>query len=204
MWGVSYMAKIRSVLIKYKFSFEENTAHSSYLYQKVFRSIYGYNQNVTKKSTKIYNYFRTGVVSNTPYIKSGKNSLILPIGYETELIEYFETGKNPTHNWKNKGNWTVEYKKDFIDIDSETITKTLGNYINTLKMVNESNKQVNFMEELNLILSKDNSNQNYITTILNIMKKIINTNWFNETNKLSSDLSKFYEIYNKLKVKYNI
>jgi hypothetical protein len=36
------------------------------------------------------------------------------------------------------------------------------------------------------------------------MKKIINTNWFEESNKTSTELSNFYNIYNKLKIKYNL
>jgi len=198
------MTKIRSVLIKYKFSFIENTAHSSYLYQKVFRSIYGYTQNVTKKNNKIYNYFRNGVISSLPYIKSGKNSLILPIGCENELIEYFETGKNPTHNWKNKGNWSVEYKKDFIDVDEESIIKAIEIHINDCKIINNENISTKLFDEVNLILSKDNLNLNYINLMINVMKKIIDTNWFSESYKHSNNLQKFYEIYNKLKVKYNI
>jgi len=198
------MTKIRSIFIKYKFLFIENTTHSSYLYQKVFRSIYGYTQNVTKKNNKIYNYFRNGVVSCLPYIKSGKNSLILPVGCETELIDYFETGTNPTHNWKSKGNWTAEYKKDFIEIDKESVIKAIELHINNYLIINNENKSIKLLDEISLILSKENLSINYINYLIAIMKKIIDTNWFIESYKDSNDLQKFYDTYNKLKVKYNV
>jgi hypothetical protein len=202
--GVYYLTKIRSVLIKYKFIFKDNITHSSYLYQKVFRSIYGYNQNVTKKNNKIYNYFREGVISNHPYIKYGKNSLILPIGCESELLDYFETGKNPTHNWRIRGDWKVEFTKDFIDVDIESVSKALEDLINSYKIINSENKEVKLNDELDIILTKENLNVNYINTLLNIMKRIINTNWFNEVYQSNSNILKFYETYNKLKVKFNL
>lgn len=198
------MTKIRSILLKYKFSFIENTKHSSYLYQKVFRSIYGYTQNVTKRNNKVYSYFRNGILSNIPYIKTSKNSVILPLGCDIELIEYFETGKNPTHNWRSKGEWKVEYTKDFIDIDIETITKAIEDLLDKYKVINDENKEVKLADEIKLILLKENLNQTYVSSIYNTMKKIIDLNWFNETHKQSTELSKFYENYNKLKVKYNL
>jgi len=196
--------KIRSVLLKYKFSFIENTKHSSYLYQKVFRSIYGYTQNVTKNNNKVYSYSRNGILSNIPYIKTSKNAVILPLGSEYELIEYFDTGKNPTHNWKTKGDWKVEYTKDFIDVDLDSVTKAIDDLLNHYKIINNENKQVKLIDEIKLILLKDNLSPTYISYIYNTMKKIIDLNWFSETNKQPQIISDFYDNYNKFKIKFNI
>jgi len=202
--GVSHLTKIRSVLLKYKFSFIENTKHSSYLYQKVFRSIYGYTQNVTKKNNKVYSYFRNGILSNTPYIKNSKNAVILPLGCDTELIEYFDTGKNPTHNWKSKGDWKVEYTKDFIDIDIDSIIKSIEQLLNNYKIINDENKEVKLIDEIKIILFKDNLTPTYISYIYNLMKVIISLNWFSESQKQSTLISNFYDNFNKLKIKYNL
>ncbi len=195
------MKKIKSNFIKYKFIFKENTKHTSYLYQKVFRAIYGYHQNVTKNNNKIYTYFRKGLVSDIPYIKPGKNSVILPIGYETKLLEYFETGKNPTHNWKTRGDWKVEYTINEVDIDSESVIKSLEDYINNYTIINLENKNAKLLEEIDLVSKEQISNNNYINIIKNICVKIISNYWFKDIYIESPVLTSFYSSYQVIKQK---
>ena len=184
--------------IKYKFTFNNNIKHSSYLYQKIFRSIYGYQQNVTKSNKKIYIYKRPGIISNIPHIKPGKNSIILPIGYETNLIEFFNTGKNPTHNWRNKGNWEINYSINRIDIPKESIISELENYIKNYKIINLDNKESTILIESNKILNKEVNDINYIKNIIKIVNNITSYEWFKETYTYSEFLNNFYSIVLKL------
>jgi len=200
---VSYLEKILCKYLKYKFIFEDNIKHSSYLYQKVFRSIYGYHQNVTKKNNKVYIYFRKGVISDIPYIRPGKNSIILPVGQEQKLIDFFETGINPTHKWKDKGNWKVNTEINNIEIDAKSITLSLEKYINNIDIISNDNTIININTSLNSILKDNNINIKYTSYLLQKINEIINLEWFLKSKKYSVELSNFYNNYLLLKQKIN-
>lgn len=189
------MNKIISNYIKYKFIFNKEIKHSSYLYQKVFRSLYGYQQNVTKKNKKVYTYSRKGLLSDIPHLKPGKNSFIIPLNYDDMIINYFKTGENPTHLWKDKGDWKVEYNIEKIDIDSETIVECLENFLNNYNIINLNNKSSLLLIELDYIIRTNNKNEDYIKYILKECNKIVEINWFKEVYEESSLLSSFYEKY---------
>jgi hypothetical protein len=190
--------------IKYKFTFNNNIKHSSYLYQKIFRSIYGYQQNVTKSNKKVYTYKRPGIISNTPHIKPGKNSIILPIGCEANLIEFFNTGKNPAHNWRNKGDWEVNYSINKIDVPKESIIIELEEYIRDYKVINFENKESTILIEINKILNKEINDVNYMKNILKISNNIILYDWFKDTYIYSDFLNKFHSDFLKLDEVVNI
>ncbi len=200
---MSYLEKILCKYLKYKFIFEDNIKHSSYLYQKVFRSIYGYHQNVTKKNNKVYIYFRKGVISDIPYIRPGKNSIILPVGQEQKLIDFFETGINPTHKWKDKGNWKVNTEINNIEIDAKSITLSLEKYINNIDIISNDNTIININTSLNSILKDNNINIKYTSYLLQKINEIINLEWFLKSKKYSVELSNFYNNYLLLKQKIN-
>lgn len=196
------MNKTNCIFIKYKFIFNNNIKHTSYVYQKVFRSIYGYNQNVTKNNNKIYNYFRKGILYNIPYIKPCKNGVIIPVGYENKLINYFNTGENPTHKWRTKGDWKVEYNINKIDIDSESVILCLENFINEYLIVNKNNTQSKLIDEITKINNNEIFDNNYIMYIINILEKIINLDWFKQNMNESSILKEINNNYLRINSNY--
>jgi hypothetical protein len=198
---VSILEKILCKYVKYKFIFNNDIKHSSYLYQKVFRSIYGYHQNVTKKDKKVYTYFRKGVVSDIPYIRPGKNSIIIPIGKEQKLIDFFETGINPTHRWKDKGDWKVNCEINNIEIDLKSIVLSLEEYIDNIYMISNNNTNIKINDNLINILKEQNININENKYLLEKIESIINLEWFLKSKKYSTILSNFYNNYLLLKQK---
>jgi hypothetical protein len=198
------LEKILCRYIKYKFIFDKNIKHSSYLYQKIFRSIYGYHQNVTKKNNKVYKYFREGVLSNIPYIRPGKNSVILPINYEHKLINFFQTGENPTHKWRTKGNWKVDYNIKDIEIDVKSIADSLENYINNYKIINVDNTKLsNIYEELSNIVDNNINNIKYKLFIYKKLKNIVKSQWFEKSKRFSELLNNLYVKYKLLESQLN-
>ncbi|MFA7709323.1 MAG: hypothetical protein WCX82_04270, partial [archaeon] len=147
------MGKIISNYIKYKFIFNNNINHSAYLYQKVFRSIYGYTQNVTKKDKKTYLYHREGVLENIPYIKSGKNSIVIPIDTEHSIINFFNTGKSPIHNFREKGEWTIDYTIEKVEIDDTDIIRNIDSYIDSLVIISLDGNNKKLLDELNKLIT---------------------------------------------------
>jgi hypothetical protein len=198
---VSLLTKIKSSYIKYKFIFKDNINRSSYLYQKVFRSIYGYQQNVTKKGNKPYLYIRKGILTDIPHYKPGRNAVVVPKGYEQKLIEYFTTGINPAHNWKTKGDWEVKYTVDEIELDINNIIKILEDFIYNYKIINLNNKEISLFLELNYLVENNIMDKNYLTNIIKISDNIINFEWFKETKEQSEKLTSFYSNYQKIKQK---
>lgn len=198
---MSVLKKIKSNYIKYKFIFKDNINRTSYLYQKVFRSIYGYQQNVSKKNNKPYFYIRKGILTDIPHYKPGRNSIILPLGYETNLINYFNTGINPTHNWKDKGDWRVEYTLNEVEVDVNNIIKILEDFIDKYKLINFNNKEVNLVSEIQFIVENNFNDKNYINLIYKISDKIVSCEWFKECKDLSEKLTLFYNNFEKIKSK---
>jgi hypothetical protein len=193
--------KIKCSFIKYKFIFKNNINRSSYLYQKVFRSIYGYQQNVTKKNNKPYLYIRKGILTDIPHYKPGRNAIILPKGQEDKLINYFTTGINPTHNWKNKGDWEVKYTINEVDLDRVNIIKIIEEFIHNYKVINLNNKESNLFTEINYILDNNITDKNYLNLIIKYSENIINFYWFKEVREESEKLNTFYSNYQKIKQK---
>ncbi len=198
---MSLLSKIKSIYIKYKFMFKDDINRSSYLYQKVFRSIYGYQQNVTKKNNKPYLYIRKGILTDIPHYKPGRNAVIIPKGYENKIIDYFSTGINPAHNWKSKGDWDVKYTVDEIDLDSSNIIKIMEDYIYNYKIINLNNKETNIYDELKYITENNIYDKNHLTNISKIVENIINFEWFKEVKEESEKLIKFYNNYLEIKNK---
>ncbi len=123
------MAGDKGFFVQYKFILPETIKHSHYTYQKLFRAIYGYTQKVCKSNGKSYSYHRKGLLSDTPFIKHGKNCVIIPQDAFPELKNFFQTGKNPTHQWRTKGDWKAVYYLNEKDLTEEQITKAVEDYI---------------------------------------------------------------------------
>ncbi|MFA5745358.1 MAG: hypothetical protein WC932_00660 [archaeon] len=196
------MGKIISNYIKYKFIFNNNINHSAYLYQKVFRSIYGYTQNVTKKDKKTYLYHREGVLENIPYIKSGKNSIVIPIDTEHSIINFFNTGKSPIHNFREKGEWTIDYTIEKVEIDDTDIIRNIDSYIDSLVIISLDGNNKKLLDELNKLITDSEYLSKYKKAnkdnLINKMKIIQNIDWIIKCKDKSEKVKLFYELYNKV------
>ncbi len=190
---------IKGFFIQYKFILPENTKHSAYAYQKLFRALYGYTQNVTKSNGKTHRYFREGVLTNTPYIRPGKNCVIIPKEDLNSLINYFKTGKNPTHFWNKKGDWKAVYYMEEKNLSDEQAILALENLLDRKQGIAENLDSNLFTELENLANSTGKKDSNYIKVLLEEAKKIINLPWFREVYKQSKKLTAFYTNFTTLK-----
>ena len=85
---------VDAYFIQYKFIVPKSLSHSSYTYQKLFRALYGYTQAVYKSSGKTYKYHRKGVLSDVPFLRPTKNTVIIPVSALQKLLNFFNTGEN--------------------------------------------------------------------------------------------------------------
>jgi len=197
------MEKIICNYIKYKFKFNDNIKHSSYLYQKIFRSIYGYTQNVTKKDKKVYLYHREGVLEGIPYIRPGKNSIIVPINTEHKIINFFNTGKSPTHHFKERGEWSIEYNIDKIELNDIEIIKIIDPFISSQIIISIDGKNTKLLDELNRIINdkdylskfKKTNKDNLISKVNNILE----INWISKSKESSEKVKELMNLFNKVK-----
>lgn len=95
---------MKKYILNYKYICK-NPSLVSYDYQKFFRAIYGYQQNVTKiiKGKKeVYKYKLKGILKEGTFEKIGKCKILVNEEQLENLINFFKTGENPVHDWKNK------------------------------------------------------------------------------------------------------
>ena len=188
---------VRGYFVQYRFIIPDTVKHSSYTYQKLFRAIYGYTQAVYKSNGKTYKYFRPGILSNYPYIRPGKNCVIIPPKVFNSLKDFFTTGHNPTHNWNVKGDWKCTYFLNEKDIDNNDIIKALEDLLSR-KYIDGVEGLIKLSTELKRAAEKGVSDS-YKAALLNESQFIVNTDWFREAYAQSKKLSEFYENYKTLK-----
>ncbi len=186
--------------IQYKFIIPENTKHSSYTYQKLFRALYGYTQNVTKSNGKTYKYHRRGVLSDIPYIRPGKNCVIIPPKSFGPLDIFFKTGKNPTHFWKSKGNWKAVFYMDEKILEESQIIAALKGMIERCFQQGYENVPV---PDINALAERSASgvqvSQEKIKLAVAEAEKVVSQQWFKDLYSKDAELKKFYESYKALK-----
>ncbi len=196
-WGVRLL---RGYFIQYKFIVPEKTKHSSYTYQKLFRALYGYTQNVTKSNGKTYRYFRKGILSDIPYLRPGKNCVIIPPKSFGALDSFFKTGKNPSHYWRVKGDWKAVFYMDEKNLEDSQVIDALKEHIKRVFHGGSDN-----LPELSLdLISKRKREgevvpEEQIAISLSEAEKVINSPWFKEIYFKDSELKKFYTTYRDLK-----
>ena len=194
---------LKGYFIQYKFILPERIKHSSYTYQKLFRALYGYTQNVTKSTGKAYKYHREGVLSKTPYMRPGKNCVIIPHNSFNQLISFFKTGKNPSHYWRGKGDWKAVYYMDEKDLDEADVISALETQIDRTYVTSPADTPQQLSEALDVILarSKESSKVDnaYLTATLADAEKVVSGLWFKEIYKKSPKLSSFYQKYRQIK-----
>ena len=190
---------VRGYFVQYRFIIPDTVKHSSYTYQKLFRAIYGYTQAVYKSNGKTYHYHRPGVLSNYPYLRPGKNCVIIPPSAFQSLQEFFKTGHNPAHNWIIKGDWKCTYFLNEKDLNESEIIKSLEDFL-ARKYIEGSEGLVKLSDELKRAVN-NSIDGTYKTIILNEAQKIASSEWFKEVHNQSKELIEFYTNYKALKDK---
>ncbi|MFH1663250.1 MAG: hypothetical protein ABH986_00255 [archaeon] len=189
--------------MQYKFILPKDIKHSSYTYQKLFRAIYGYSQQVSKSNGKTYVYHRPGVLSDTPFIKHGKNCVVIPQEKFSELINFFKTGKNPSHSWAVKGDWKAVYYLNEKEIHEPDIIKSLENLIDRTYIINPLKEHGSILPEMEKlrkqVVEKKNPDSGFSQTVLNESKKIVNSQWFKDVYSKSDKLKHFHSLHSFLK-----
>lgn len=188
---------VRGYFVQYKFILPDNIKHSSYTYQKLFRAIYGYTQAVYKSNGKTYHYYRPGVLSNVPFIRPGKNCVIIPQSAFQKLQEFFKTGQNPTHEWSVKGDWKCTYFLNEKDISEKDIIIAVEELLSR-KYIEGNEGLVKLSSEIDRILNLTEINESYKNLIINEAQKIIENIWFKEIYSSSPVLLSFYQNFKKL------
>jgi hypothetical protein len=188
---------IRSYFVQYRFIIPDTVKHSSYTYQKLFRAIYGYTQAVYKASGKNYHYHRPGILSPYPYIRPGKNCVIIPQVAFQPLQEFFKTGRNPTHNWSEKGDWKCTYFLNEKDVGEKEIIAALENLLSR-KFIEGVEGQIKLVSEMKRVIEKG-ADLIYRQALVKEAQGVVDLEWFKQTYQQSSQLSEFYELYKLLK-----
>lgn len=188
---------VRSYFVQYRFIIPDSVKHSSYTYQKLFRAIYGYTQAVYKASGKNYHYHRAGILSNYPYIRPGKNCVIIPQAAFQSLQEFFKTGRNPTHNWEQKGEWKCTYFLNEKDVLEKDIVLALDNLL-ARKFIDGLEGPAKLMTEMKRVVEKG-GDSNYKGLLVKEAQGIVDLEWFKQTYQQSAQLSEFYDLYKSLK-----
>lgn len=199
MWSVG----LKGFFIQYKFILPTSVKHSSYTYQKLFRALYGYSQSVSKSSGKTYNYHRPGVLSKTPFIKQGKNCVIIQPDAFKELISFFKTGKNPAHSWTAKGDWKAVYYLNEKELEEANVVSALENWVDRTYITSPSKSPMQLFSEMERLKDNISSGKKidlaYHKVVLNEAQKIVSSSWFKNTYSKSPKLKQFNSIYSFLK-----
>jgi len=188
---------IRGYFVQYRFILPENVKHSSYTYQKLFRAIYGYTQAVYKGSGKTYKYHRAGILSNYPYLRPGKNCVIIPQQAFQPLQDFFKTGHNPTHNWQTKGEWKCTYFLNEKDLPETDIIKALEDLLSR-KFVENTEGLSKLVSEMRRATESEVSSD-YKLNLISEAQKIADLEWFNQVYLQAPQLTEFYTLFKKLK-----
>lgn len=193
---------MKGYFIQYKFIIPKTIKHSSYTYQKLFRALYGYTQAVCKSNGKTYRYHRRGILSTVPYIRKGKNCVVIPEGTISNLLNFFKTGKNPTHYWNAKGDWKAVYYMNEQEIEDNDIVKAVEDLLERTFILPTTKEQENISSEIKNLLqnpASPNADQTYKTTLLTEAETITNSKWFQTCHTKSKKLSEFHSNLSKLK-----
>ena len=194
------MSSLKGYFIQYKFILPKEIKHSSYTYQKLFRAIYGYTQNVSKGGGKVYKYYRKGVLSEVPFLRPGKNSVIIPTSAFNPLITFLKTGKNPTHYWKTKGDWKAVYYMDEKQVSESDVVSALEALLSRLRLSGDSG-DLKLVDQVDYLLenSGKQGTKALIEATLKGAEPLVSSEWFASYYKQSDILSSFFEKYKKLK-----
>ena len=192
---------VRGYFIQYKFILPENIKHSSYTYQKLFRALYGYTQAVFKSNGKVYHYHRNGILSDVPYLRPGKNCVIIPPGKFQGLIDFFKTGRNPAHQWRGKGSWKAVYYMNEKDVDELKVTEALVTLLTRLQVTSGTSKSLALDEAIHFAVSGGGktAKSGESAALISMAQPIVDSEWFKSVYSRSEALKSFYTDYRTLK-----
>ncbi len=197
------MGCVKGYFIQYKFILPETVSHSSYTYQKLFRALYGYTQNVSKSSGKSYSYHRKGVLSAVPYLRPGKNCVVIPQAMLSGLIDFFKTGKNPSHKWASKGNWKAVYYMNEREVSLDEATASFENVLDRHFVLSNAKEHEKLESELSAIVQLVKSGQKADpqkkALLLDEAQKITSHEWFQACATKSPKLKRFSSLVSDLK-----
>ena len=194
---------LKAYFVQYKFIIPEGIKHSSYTYQKLFRAIYGYFQQVTKSNGKTYTYHRPGVLSDTPFIRHGKNCVVIhPTSFQP-LLNFFKTGKNPGHIWEVKGDWKAVYYLNEKSLELDTAVPALEGLVDRTYISTPTKEQSLLIKEMEAIRQAASQNRKmdefHKKIVFDSAHKIASHDWFKECYNKSPKLKNFYSLYSFLK-----
>lgn len=184
---------LNAYFIQYKFIIPKSLSRSSYTYQKLFRALYGYTQAVYKSTGKTYKYHRKGILSDVPFLRPSKNSVIIPTDSLQKLINFFNTGENPAHRWIRKGEWKAVYYMNEKTISEQNAAKAVENMIDR-QWVDFDKEKRPLVEELSNIASGKGETI-YAQKILAACQKIVSHDWFLKGMPYSEKLTNFKKLY---------
>ncbi len=183
--------------IQYKFILPDSIKHSTYTYQKLFRAIYGYTQNVTKSNGKVYHYHRRGVLSDAPYIRPGKNAVIIHPSVFPKIKQFFATGQNPSHNWRTKGDWKAVYYMDEKELSDDKVAAAVEDWLERSYITTNERYPTKLTDEVSTILDKHKLNDPVEDSkkqhVLREVQTIVSNEWFKSHHPHSQKLTEFNE-----------
>ncbi|MBU0635820.1 hypothetical protein KKE06_02230 [Candidatus Micrarchaeota archaeon] len=195
---------VKAFFIQYKFLTPDSIKHSSYTYQKLFRALYGYTQNVSKSNGKSYKYHRSGVLSKGPYIRPGKNCVIISKDQLSPLFDFFKTGRNPTHKWVGKGDWKAVYYMNEKEVPVTELIKPLESLLDRT-YISLSGESPHRLEQAlaNLFASTGQSTKKtseaYRKSLLEAANRLTTNDWFTLSSSKSARLKNFHALVSRLR-----
>ncbi len=141
-----------------------------------------------KSNGKTYKYHRKGVLSDYPYIRAGKNCVIIPSYAFQHLINFFKTGKNPAHRWSVKGEWKAVYYMDEKDVPEKVAAKALEELIERT-FVGKGSERAGLLGEMKRV--DKTASKEYIALLTEKAEKIISQGWFSLAQQYSPKLAEF-------------
>ncbi|MFH1751721.1 MAG: hypothetical protein ABH821_02185 [archaeon] len=188
-----------SYSIQYKFILPNSVKHSSYEYQKLFRALYGYTQNVSKSNGKTYSYHRRGVLSKSPYLRPGKNAVIIPASIFPDLVNFFKSGKNPCHYWRSKGDWKAVYYVNEKKVPEKDAVPALEQMLERYYLTMDGGDKRKLSSEMTFLADKarkgEKVNDYSKKVVLEEASNLINNDWFKKSFVHSEKLTSFKKDY---------
>ncbi|MCX8189753.1 MAG: hypothetical protein N3F05_00825 [Candidatus Diapherotrites archaeon] len=136
-------------------------------------------------------------MSDVPFIRPSKNSIIIPVDSFQKLINFFNTGENPAHRWSSKGEWKAVYYLSDKQINEQLAAKACEKVLDR-QWVSSNNEKIlleNFLSKLPTTRTDQNSKE----IILPTCNKLISHEWFLKSYSYSERLTNFKRLCESLK-----
>ena len=187
---------VNGSFIRYTFYIPGVTDWSEYRYQKLFRMLYGYVQVVSKGSGASYNYYREGVLTDIPYLKTGKNSVIVPPDSLQKMLLFFRTGKTASGDRVPEGcKVPITHFIETVQRPAKEIVPAFDALLERLKLPDGSSVD----SAISDIVQSQEWNHKHAPLVLTYAQGICSSAWFAPVAGESPRLKKFQENYFKLK-----